>query len=154
MSRIQDKDDWKIHSALFATINLQWGLHTIDRFANNLNTQLPRFNLWFWCPGTEAVDTFTCDWGQEVNWVCPPPYLIPQTIPHASKTSSKGTLIMPAWPSAPYWPMLYPAGCEIASFIKEVWVLPKSQQMVLPGRLDEILPASDLLVVRCDFKHV
>ena len=26
-------------------------------FANNLN----RFNPWFWCLGTEAVDTFTCD---------------------------------------------------------------------------------------------
>ena len=154
LSRIQDRDDWKIHPALFATINLQWGPHTIDRFANNLNTQLPRFNSRFWCPGTEAVDTFTCDWGQEVNWVCPLPYLIPRTIRHASKTSSKGTLIMPTWPSAPYWPMLYPARCEMASFIKEVWVSPKSQQVVLPGRLGEILPASDLLVVRFDFKHI
>ena len=154
LSRIKDKDDWIIHPAIFASIDLQWGPHSVDRFANNLNTQLPRFNSRFWCPGTEAVDAFTCDWGQEVNWVCPPPYLVPGTIRHASKTCSKGTLMVPAWPSAPYWPMLYPAGRDAASFVKEVMVLPKSQQVVLPGRLGAVLPLSDILAVCFDFTPV
>ena len=151
LSRIQDRDDWKIQPALFAIIDLQWGPHTVDRFANNLNTQLPWFNSRFWCPGTEAVDTFTCNWEQETNWVCPPPYLIPRTIQHAARTCSKGTLIVPAWPSAPFWPMLYPDGCNTASFIKEIVVLPKSQQVVLPGRTGGILPSCDILAVLFEF---
>ena len=59
--------------------------------------------------------------------------------------------MVPAWPSAPYWPMLYPAGYKAASFIKKVMVLPKSQQVVLPGRLGVVLPPSDILAVRFDF---
>ena len=29
----------------------------------------------FWCPGTEAVDTFIVNWEGEVSWVVPPLYL-------------------------------------------------------------------------------
>ena len=140
-----------IQPAIFATIDLQWGPHTIDRFANNLNTQLPRFNSRFWCPGTEAVDAFTCDWGWEVNWACPPPYLVSRTIRHAARTFSKGTLIIPAWPSAPFWPILFPNGWESASFIRETMLLPKSQQVVLPGRSGGSLPSCDILAVRFEF---
>ena len=151
LSRIQDRDDWIIQPALFATIDQLWGPHTIDRFANNLNTQLPRFNSRFWCPGTEAVDTFTCDWRHEVNWACPPSHLISRTIRHAAKTCSRGTLIVPAWPSAPFWPVLYPNGCEEASFIKETMLLPKSHPTILPGRSGGILPSCDVLAICFEF---
>ena len=86
LSRLQDTDDWKIQPLVFARLNRLWGPHTIDRFANQLNTQLPRFNSRWSCPNTEAVDIFTCDWGEKVNWVCPPPYLVPRVIQHASRT--------------------------------------------------------------------
>ena len=62
--------------------------------------------------------------------------------------------MVPAWPSAPYWPMLYPAGRDAASFVKEVMVLPKSQQVVLPGRLGAVLPLSDILGLCFDFSPV
>ena len=151
LSRIQDRDDWIIQPALFATIDQLWGPHTIDRFANNLDTQLPRFNSRFWCPGTEAVDTFTCDCRHEVNWACSPPHLISRTIRHAAKTCSRGTLIVPAWPSAPFWPVLYLNGCEEASFIKETMRLPKSHPTILPGRSGGILPSCDVLAIRFEF---
>ena len=41
--------------------------HAMDRFANHENTQLPRFNSRFWCPGTEAVDAFSVSWAGENN---------------------------------------------------------------------------------------
>ena len=45
------------------------GVHSIDRFADNYNSHLPRFNSRFACPGAEAVDAFTVDWGGgENNW--------------------------------------------------------------------------------------
>ena len=77
LNRLQDTDDWKIQPLVFAELNGLWGPHSIDRFANQLNTQLPRFNSRWWCPNTEAVDTFTCNWGGEINWVCPPTLLSP-----------------------------------------------------------------------------
>ena len=110
LSKLTDQDDWSIPPEVFRQLDTLWGPHTIDRFANFCNTQLPRFNSHFWNPGTEAVDAFTCDWGDDVNWLCPPPYLIPRTICHALQTHACDTLIVPEWPSAPYWPMLFPDG--------------------------------------------
>ena len=44
----------------------------MDRFASHTNHLCPRFNSAFYCPGTEAVDAFSQDWGGENNWVNPP----------------------------------------------------------------------------------
>ena len=114
LSRLRDTDDWMIQPAIFAHLDRLWGPHTIDRFANQLNSQLSRFNSRWWCPNTEAVDTFTCNWGSDINWACPPPFLVPRCNRHAAKTCAVGTLIFPCWPSAPYWPLLYPDGQSTA----------------------------------------
>ena len=63
------------------------------------------------------MNAFTCDWHDEVNWWCPPPYLIPQTIKHAQCTRAWGTLIVLQWVSALFWPMLFPDGYTNAWFI-------------------------------------
>ena len=88
------------------------------------NKQVERFHSRFWSSGCEAVDTFTINWENEVNWWLPPLYLVCCTIQHAAKCKAKGTLIVPAWNSAPFWPILYPAadGHRLASFIHlHVW---------------------------------
>eukprot|EP00731_Ephydatia_muelleri_P033380 Em0028g55a len=55
-----------------------------DQFADNYNAQLDRFNSCLACPGMEAVDTFTVHWGEENNWLCPPPPgLVVRVIRHA-----------------------------------------------------------------------
>ncbi|KAL5463210.1 hypothetical protein EMCRGX_G032089 [Ephydatia muelleri] len=77
ISRIIDYDDWQVDPECFYVLDGIWGPHSIDRFADNYNSQLPRFNSRFACPGTEAVDAFTVDWGGgENNWWCPPPSLV------------------------------------------------------------------------------
>ena len=67
ISRIVDSDDRSLHPDLFEKFDAKWGLHTVDRFANCFNTQLLKFNLRFWNPGSEAIDTFTCNWEGENN---------------------------------------------------------------------------------------
>ena len=59
VSRIVDYDDWQVNPELFRGLDCVWGPHSLDRFADNYNTQLPRFNSRFACPGPEAVDAFT-----------------------------------------------------------------------------------------------
>ena len=149
-SRIQESDDWMISPEAFAYVDSLWGPHTVDRFANNCNAQLARFNSRFWCPDTEAVDTFTCNWGEDVNWVCPPPFLILRTIRHAAETFAKGTIIVPSWPSAPFWPMLFPTFNKAAWFVRDMLVMP-SEQVLLPGKQGNILPLCDLLAIAFDF---
>ena len=67
ISRIIDYDDWSLHPALFKVLDQKWGPHAINSFASYVNTQLPRFNSRFWNPGSEGVDTFTCDWGEKTT---------------------------------------------------------------------------------------
>lgn len=152
---MQDKDDWKINPIVFQELDFWWGPHTVDRFADHLNTQLLRFNSRYWCPGTEAVDTFTCNWGSEMNWICPPPCLIPRVIRHAQKTGAKGTIIAPLWKSAPFWPMLFPKQDEPAGFIIDTLILTRSDQLILPGKLGYSLfkgtPNTDMLALLINF---
>ena len=151
LSKQPDQDDWSIHPNVFKDLDEAWGPHTIDRFANYCNTQLTRFNSRFWNPGTEAVDTFTCNWEGEMNWLCPPPHLIPRTIQHAKRTHACGTLIVPEWPSAPFWPMIFPNGQQPAPFIVAMVLLPKSASLICPGRAGSSLfkrePNANLLAL-------
>jgi hypothetical protein len=104
ISRIIDYDDWSLNPQLFLFLDANWGTHTIDCFASPENAQLPRFHSWFWSPGSVAVNTFTVNWGEEVNWWVPPLHLVCHTISHALNCKAKGTLVVPMWKSAPFWP--------------------------------------------------
>ena len=43
-SRVVDLGDWSIHPNWFRKADSQWGPHSVDRMASNLNHQVPRFN--------------------------------------------------------------------------------------------------------------
>ena len=62
----------------------------VDRFANVNNRQLEHFNFRFWDPETEAVDDFMVNWGDNINWWCPPVGLVPRPVQHASKAKAVG----------------------------------------------------------------
>ena len=132
-SRLVDFDDYRLNPAIFEWLNSVWGPYTIDRFASAHNAQLGRFNSRFGTPGSEAVDTFTCDWSGENNWWFPPVCLVPRTIRHAQRTKAFGTLIVPQWLSAPFWPILFPNGYDPVQFIMDWVELPMMGELILPG---------------------
>ena len=134
LSPMEDYDDWAVHPNHFAAIDADWGPHTIDCFACSYNSHLQHFNSRFWNPGTEAVDAFTCDWSGQINWMCLPPYLTLRTVRHALNTAACGTLIVPRWPSAPFWPVLFPSRGSVAPYIVDVKVLSKSEVVIIPGK--------------------
>ena len=84
--------------------------------------------------------------------MCPPPYLVPRTIRHALNTAACGTLVVPSWPSAPFWPMLFPSLGTVASFVAGVKVLAKSELVVIPGKSGSNLfngpPNTDMLALK------
>ena len=121
VSRIVDHDDWSLDPCLFQVINTSWGPHTVDWFASQYNALLPRFHSRFWVHGCEAVDTFTTNRSNELNWWMPPFYLVCRCISHASFCQANGTLVVPAWKSAPYWPVICPDGRHLAKFVPLWW---------------------------------
>ena len=133
-----------------------WGPHTVDRFADWNNCQLPRFNSRCWSPSSEAVDTFTTDWCRENNWWCPPLSLVPRVIAHAKACRATGTLIVPEWKSALFWPLLQPVEGHFTWFAVEVKELPLSDSLFVPGLSGDslfhgIMPNTNVLAVHCDF---
>ena len=158
-SRVVDHDDWYIDHTVFAMVDEWWGPHTIDRFAASYNKQVERFNSRYACPATEAVDSFTVNWSGESNWLCPPPSLIiPRVIRHAECCKAQGTLVVPWWESAPFWPLLCPTGGEWASFGVDYGTLPLSEELIRPGRTGSALfggkfPNTAVIALRVDFEY-
>ncbi|VDI05831.1 Hypothetical predicted protein [Mytilus galloprovincialis] len=107
LSRNTDNDDWGIHGELFNYFNGTWGPYSIDRFATHYNTQCTRFNSKHWCPGSEGIDAFSQNWGNDTNWLVPPPALVPMVLQKVQHDKAACTLVIPEWKSAPFWPLIY-----------------------------------------------
>lgn len=120
LSRIVDVDDWRISDEFFNFLQDIWGQYTIDRFANMDNTKLPRFNSLYWNPGSGCIDAFTCNWAQENNWLVPPVSMVSKAVNHLVKCKALGTLIVPKWPSSPFWPLLFDTGYEYREYVMDV----------------------------------
>ena len=145
LSHIYDSDDWGLSQHIFTIIDQIWGPHSIDRFANHLNNKLQRFNSRFWNPGSEDIDAFVLDWSGENNYVCPPISLIPRVILHMRNCKAVGTLIVPHWPSAPYWLMVTADGKGFREFVVVAWMdLPTYQQAFVQGRCNSVFGSEDL----------
>ena len=156
ISRIQDYDDWMIDPNVFSFVNMAWGPHTIDCFAAVHNSQLDRFHSRFWCPGTEAVDTFTVNWHGETCWLVPPIHLVGRALRHAELCRARGTLVVPLWKSAVFWPLLCPDGAHLAPFV-HAWILqPYYDGLLQAGHkgsnlADSLTDDSNLLLLYFDF---
>ena len=67
VSKLTDYNDWQTTVEFFQKISEIWGKLTIDRFANNENTKIEKFNSKYWCPGTSNVNAFTVSWSGKNN---------------------------------------------------------------------------------------
>lgn len=107
ISKMIDWEDWGVTKEFFDFLDQMWGPHTVDRFASKLNTKLTRYNSLFWNVGSEAIDAFTQNWAGENNWLVPPVYSVLRTLKHIIACKASGTLIVPRWVSAPFWPYIF-----------------------------------------------
>ncbi|XP_028514422.1 uncharacterized protein LOC114574912 [Exaiptasia diaphana] len=105
------------------------------------------------CPGSEGVDSFTLDWRGENNWLVPPVHLISRVVRHMIYNKESGTLIVPHWPSAPWWPLFFRDDGTTQDFIVGCMDIPISAQTFLPGSAEGDLfghgvPSCRILAIR------
>ena len=67
-----------------------------------------------------------------------------------------GTLVCPAWFSAPFWPMLFPDGFNPIRAVVEIYEFPRNWEIFTPGREGNAefianIVKSKILAVRLDF---
>lgn len=120
ISKVRDTDDWEVSMDFFKFMDGLWGPHDIDRFATNRNRKTLRYNSKFCDINTEAVDCFTQNWSGCNNWLVPPIAMVSKTILHLLSCNAHGTIIVPKWPSAAFWPMIFKANFVKQDFVLEV----------------------------------
>ncbi|XP_052089575.1 uncharacterized protein LOC127726267 [Mytilus californianus] len=133
LSRIIDIDDWGISFEFFDFLNSIWGPFTVDRFANMHNTKLTRFNSKYWNPTTSAIDAFTCNWNGENNWLVPPISLVSNCINHLVSCVAEGTLVVPKWQSAAFWPLIFKQNLEYACYVVDVLEFHEVERIFVAG---------------------
>ena len=75
----------------------------IDLFATRNNCQLEKFVSWKPEPESFAIDAFSISWAG-INLYCFPPFsLIPSVLQKIVLDQAIGILIMPDWPTQPYY---------------------------------------------------
>ena len=155
LSRLKDFDDWEVASSIFQQMDVLLGPHTLDAFANYKNAKVPRFFSRFWNPGTAGVDAFYQDWSKDVAWVVPPIPLVPRVLHFMFQNAFQGTLVVPHWPSAAYWPLL---SNNFAHFITNAVVLKGNIALIQGTNLQSLLGSKkwqrNMLACRVDFKRL
>jgi len=132
LSRFVDPDDWSLHPSVFRMLDCRFDPHSVDRFASHYTAQVNRFNSKFACPYSCGVDAFTQNWSNDNNWLCPPTSLIVQCIRHLEECGGSGTLIVPEWRSAIFWPFLHDCACgSFKEFVKVALPLPNVARLRL-----------------------
>lgn len=120
ISRLIDHQDWEVSREFFDFMNRLWGPFTIDRFANFNNKKLDRYNSLYWNPGSEALDAFSQNWQFNNNWLVPPVFSVLRAIKHLLYCKARGTLIVPKWISAPYWPYIFDENLNYRHYVSDV----------------------------------
>lgn len=134
ISKFVDLDDYSINDGVFYSLDELWGPHTCDRFACHYNAKLPKFNTRFYQPGTSGVNAFAQDWSKDNNWLCPPVCLTCKVLSHLKVCNAAGTLVVPLWRSAHFWPRLCFDGLHWSGFVHDWVILPDLPNLFVRGK--------------------
>ncbi len=107
LSRLpKDRSDWRLNREVFKMLDRLWGPHTIDWFATRNNSQLPRFASWTADAKCTYVDALKNLHRKENGFANPPFAVIGLVLQRLRATKNPLTLVVPAWPSQHWWPMI------------------------------------------------
>lgn len=155
ISHIIEYDDYCLH--VFRDPDLMWGPHNFDRLACHYNAKLPLFNTKHFQPGSSGVNAFSHDWPYHNNWLCPPVYLTCKVLDHLRVCKAQGTLIVPKWKLAHFWPIICSDGIHFNSFVVDWAVLPDIPNLFIRGKAKNSIFGSrplpfQVLALRIDFQ--
>jgi hypothetical protein len=102
-----DRSDWSLSPEVFRLVDFRWGPHTIDWFATRHNARLRRFCSWNADERAVYVDALQHIGKRKENGYANPPFsVIGKILQKIQKSGRDLTLIVPAWPSQHWWPLL------------------------------------------------
>ena len=76
-----------------------------------------------------------------LNWLVPPIYCVTQVIQHLIASKASGTLVVPYWPSSPFWPFLFINAYSCRSYVVDMLVLSSSGVFALGDYKNSVVGA-------------
>ena len=132
---VEDTDDWSIDHRAFTEINEEYrGKLDVDLFADPENRSMEKYYAKFHCPGSEGTDAFGYSWEGLRAWICPPTGRAVQTIKKIANSRMRGVLVLPAWRSSIFWPLISPDGTHLSHFFDGARIF---RPYVVPGKTND-----------------
>jgi len=123
-SRENPSDDWGIDEISFQKLQNKFS-YTLDVFASPVSYRLHRYFCLNGSPTAFGQNAFCHSWENEILWVCPPVSQIIPAIRRIRKLkSATGTLIVPAWETASFWPFLVSKDFTLPPFLDPIYIQP------------------------------
>ena len=99
--------EWQLNPAIFAhVVSILNFVPDIDLFASRLNTQLEKYVSYHPDPEAFNTDAFSLSWSH-LKFYCFPPFsCISQCLQKILSEKATGLIIVPQWPTQPFYPIL------------------------------------------------
>ena len=105
-----DNLEWSMRDKLYQRIVEVFGWPEIDLFATRLNKKVDRFVSWLPDPEAEAIDAFSIEWSNLFFYDFPPFSCVVKAVRKAIEEKASGILVVPWWPTKPWWGRLVALG--------------------------------------------
>ncbi|KYN29361.1 hypothetical protein ALC57_01197 [Trachymyrmex cornetzi] len=129
-SRIADPDtEWSLSDKAFRRVWEAFGPFDVNLFASLNNNKCEAYVSWFPDPGSIAIDAFTLSWNNLKFYAFPPFILLPRVFRKIADDQATGTVIVPWWPSQPWFPLF----CRL-SLSEPLFLLPDFSLLSSPFR--------------------
>ncbi|XP_057338489.1 uncharacterized protein LOC130676352 [Microplitis mediator] len=129
-SRLTNIDtEWELSQNAFNLITQKFDPFSIDLFATYENRKVEKFCSRFPSPESFRIDAFTISWKNEKIYAFPPFALITPTLEKFITDKAEGVIVVPNWPTQPWYPLLH-------SLLKDPPLVfkPNKKLLISPGR--------------------
>ena len=111
----------------------------------------------YWNTKSIGIDAFSVDWSGINGWFVPPVCLLLRVLLYMKQCSAHGTVVIPLWRSASFWPFLCPDGVGFIENVVDFVYLPTNKAYYTPGRgkksvFGNIDLPFKMLALRMDFR--
>ena len=104
----------------------------VDLFASRINRQFPKYVSYQPDPEAAAVNAFSLSWS-DMKFYCFPPFcIIPRILQKITREKAIGVIVVPFWPSQPWFPRLAAMWTE-----RPVLVVARENLLSLPEKPEE-----------------
>ena len=123
-----DNVEWALADKHFQKICRIFGQPNIDLFASRLNKKVDVYVSFQPDPFASEIDAFTISWKDYFFYAFPPFSCIPKVLRKVLKEKATGILIVPWWPTQPWWARL------MNLHLRHIRFRPKNYNLVPVGK--------------------